>query len=138
MSFELKSVFDNSEFDFSGSGWSFCLILAEQFGWIPEGTKRPKSYGISKKWPGNYDSNEGQIVSSSDAEKLSIAIGSALNSPALESKAKEVGLIIENEIKQVFGELFNDYEIQIDINDEFRSYYTEFIKFCKKGGFTIY
>ena len=137
MSFELKSNFDNSEFSFSGTGWSFCLILAEQFGWIPEGTKKPKVYEFFKKWPGNYDTNEGQFVSKSDANKMADSIETALKSESLEEQAKIVASAIEDGVKKALGELPADYKVQADIDDDFKSHYKSFIAFCRKGEFSI-
>lgn len=137
MSFELRSKSDNSEFAFSGTGWSFCLILAEQFGWVPEGTKKPKGFGIFKKWSGNYDSSEGQFVSSSDAMKLADSIENAINSKSLEDKVKEVASLIEEGIRKALGALPAGYEVQTEINEDFISHYQRFISFCRKGEFNI-
>lgn len=137
MSFELRSKTDNSEFNFSGTGWTFCLILAERFGWIPEGTKKPKGFGFFKKWPGNYDSNEGQCVSTFDSNKLADSIETALKSDVLEEQAKKVSSIIEESIRTALGELRKGYEVNIDIDNDFLAYYQNFISFCRKGEFQI-
>jgi hypothetical protein len=137
MSFELKSKSDDSKFSFSGTGWSFCLILAEQFGWVPEGTKKPKGFGLFKKWSGNYDSSEGQYVSSSDAMKIADSIEAALKSETLEVQAKNVASMIEEGVRKALGELPASYKVQAEVNDGFMSYYQDFVSFCRKGSFSI-
>jgi len=138
MGMDLKSSADHSEFQFTGTGWSFSLMLAEKFGWQPEGTRKPKEFGFFKKWHGGYDSNEGQIVRPSDASKLAAALERALQSDSLERKAEEVARDLKHAVEQALGGLPLGYDIDSTIDDEFRSHYMAFIEFCRKGGFAIY
>ena len=137
MSFDLLSKKDDSEFRFSGTGWSFCLILAEGYGWVPLGTKKPKRYGFFKKWSGVYDTNEGQIVSSADASNLASSLLKALGSNDLQDSANNVAEVLEKAIIDALGEVPPELKIDAVIDDEFMSYYRGFIEFCKNGEFEI-
>ncbi len=48
------------------SGWNTALRLAGAFGWKPLGTRLRRA----AKWDGTYFSNDGQLVSTDDANNL--------------------------------------------------------------------
>ncbi|HEX3725705.1 MAG TPA: hypothetical protein VHV08_05655 [Pirellulales bacterium] len=67
---------------FSLSGWWLTLIVAEDFGWLPEGTMLARSNHSDDEprceWNGAYDTNDGQEVSADDAEHLADALERAI------------------------------------------------------------
>ena len=134
MGMELTSE-NGSTFEFSGTGWAFYLNLAEVFGWKPEGTKKPKNYGILKKWHGAYDSNEGQFVTQSDAQALSVSLERALSSEHLDEKASSIASQLENTLKQALGDQIPPgFKISPNVD---KNYISNFVSFCKGGGFYI-
>lgn len=60
----------NETINISGGHWAVYLLLAESFGWVPAGTKRPPALPASEAWHGGYSSSDGQIVADEDAKKL--------------------------------------------------------------------
>lgn len=134
MSFELISKVDKSTFSFTGSGWTFCLILSEQYGWECEGTTHPL---VIDGWHGRYDSPEEQVVSQNDALNLGKAVECALTSDSLENNCRKVADFIDEEVKKALGEISDAARIKISINEEFLEYYKSFSEFCSKGEFSI-
>jgi hypothetical protein len=132
MGFDLIS-YSGREFRFTRTGWTYFLNLAMQYGWVPNRTRKPKGFGLFKKWPGNYDTTEGQRVLADDAINLAMALEKALSHPSLHDKALELarGLTaaIEEAIERPLG-----YEISSDIEHEF---VRGFIEFCRQGAFEI-
>ena len=57
-------------FRFRTAGWGFYLNLAEAYGWNAAGTLPPEKYEGADVWPGEYDWNAGQSVSSADTQAL--------------------------------------------------------------------
>lgn len=122
-------------YQINGTGWAFYLNLAESYGWSPEGTKKPKKYGIFKKWSRVYDTNEGQFVTASDAEKISIALQRAISSAEFEKVSRQIIDNISQAIKEAMGDDFSSYaEISPEVD---KNCLVEFISFCQKGGFYI-
>ena len=89
MGYDLISLKDDSIFCVNGSCWGPLLMLAEQYGWVAEGTD-PSIYccnaserAVRKAKDPNYDdgyfTNDGQIVNSTDAIKIADALEKALN-----------------------------------------------------------
>ena len=80
MSFDLNGK--GGSVSFSGWNWAFLLKLAIQYGWEPEGTRNPLSHPdslvspdtIDPEWPGNYNTNDCQLVTDTDARSLGQAL----------------------------------------------------------------
>ena len=131
MGYDLISLKDDSRFCVNMSGLRPLLELAEQFGWEPEGTDPSKYLSLSKReeiksndfdYDGGYFTNDGQVVTSTDANKIA---------DALEKALKE----IPND-----GEICEEmmYLLSKGQSNEFKKSHVEaFIKFCRIGAFTI-
>lgn len=132
MGFDLKSA-TGQEFNYTGTGWTFYLNLAMQYGWEKKGTRKPKGYGLLRKWAGNYDSNEGQIVEADDATNLANALERALADPILSKQASKLAKGLTAAIEQAIGRPMG-YKIdeQVDFESTKR-----FIAFCRAGQFII-
>ena len=61
--------------------WAKLLRLAERYGWQPAGTTIPDSelkWMPDGRWNGSYSSNDGQTVTTADAQALAAALERAL------------------------------------------------------------
>jgi len=76
------------DFRFSSLCWVKLLELAHLYGWAPSGTTLPGfeheglgylELAAGEVWDGHYDSNDGQVVSASDAAALAAALERALD-----------------------------------------------------------
>jgi len=68
-----------AEARFSHDGWRNCLNLALAFGWRPAGTVHRHEYmGPPNGWPGDYVTNDFQLVTDDDAKALATALRRAL------------------------------------------------------------
>src|SRR5688500_15058490 len=73
MGMRLTSHADDTTFDFTTVEWHKLIELAQEYGWQPAGTQLDE-----EGWSGTYLSNDGQIVTQSDA----LALGNALSAAA--------------------------------------------------------
>jgi hypothetical protein len=159
MGYDLISLKDDSRFCVNSSGWGPLLKLAEQYGWIAEGTD-PSIYGsnaseraaIKEKDP-NYDAgyftNDGQIVKGTDAIKIADALEKALNDISddedskikyhtfkLPSRAgKESATIKVESSESLLKRQSNPLTYFSGINN--KSWIKDFVKFCRIDAFTI-
>lgn len=132
MSTDLKSD-SGEDFRFSGSGWTYYLCLAQEYGWKPEGTARPKGFSIFKKWHRRYDSNEGQRVSADDAAALADALRIALRDADRAKIAETLAAKITAAVRAATGS--RTYELEVQDDDSV--YLGEMIAFFRKGRFEI-
>ncbi len=118
---------------YGGHFWGGILNFAEHYGWKPAGTARPKGFGILRRWPGNYDSNDGQTVTTSDAKSLGRAILQSMNDPILDENIEILETSIRKDVLSRVGpELFASFAFRFDKNA-----YREFGEFCLRGPFRI-
>ena len=85
--------------------WSYCLDVAEAFGWQPEGT-RPAAWVNSDgspceemnsryaDWNGSYMSNEYRTVTDSDAHALAAALARAIGALAVDARLSSEQLMV--------------------------------------------
>jgi hypothetical protein len=112
-------------------GWCYMLNLGEIYGWKPEGTKKPKGFGVFKKWPGNYDSSDGQKVTATDSNSLASALIKAMDDPEFDAKSK---LLISKIVKAIEKSIGHELGYSIEVDREIIS---ELIGYLKQGGFMI-
>ena len=158
MGYDLINLKDDSRFCVNGSCWGPLLKLAEQYGWVAEGTD-PSIYGfnasertaIKEKDP-NYDAgystNDGQVVKGTDAIKIAEALEKALNDISdddknikyqtckLPSRAGEAPATIKVESSEsLLKRQSNPLTYFSGLNN--KSWIKDFIKFCRNCAFTI-
>jgi len=118
---------------FGGHRWTMYLTMAQYYGWNPKGTRKPKGYGIFKKWPGNYDTPDGQTVEPADAESLARTIAHALTDPHFDANADAMERQMRAEVSErVEPELMKTFQLAFD-----RATFEAFGRFCAQGGFQI-
>lgn len=120
-------------FSYGGHFWSLTLNLAEYYGWKPMGTRKPKGYGLFRRWPGNYDTNDGQTVVIWDAHRLGEIIAHSLTDPNFDENASVFETRMKEDLRErVDPELFKVFNLSFDKNA-----YREFGEFCSQGSFRI-
>jgi hypothetical protein len=120
-------------FEINTIGWTMLLNLAIIYGWEKEGTRRPKGYGLFKKWPGNYDSNEGQVVTHKDSESIAAALQRAIQDPNLDDETATLAKGLQETIEEAVGGPLG-YEISEEIDHDI---IRGLISFCREGSFEI-
>lgn len=122
MGVDLENVQTGEGPSFNWRAWSFLLITAEDYGWVPLGTVldfeyqfaqavgRRKLNDVSKwkyeqdirrfceTWPGDYDLNHSQLVTEEDARNILKALMRAVNS-------REFQAVVGKEEKKLICEL---------------------------------
>lgn len=143
MSIELVAE-DGAIIRTSNGWWCFYLELAHyHYGWIPEGTKKPKGFGLFKSWKGRfedggYTSSDGQLVSSSDARSLANALERALSDALVHEKGSIVATSMNDEVKAEFGGTVPEHVQHLLVSGEIdRTFVQNLVVFCRKGGFRI-
>jgi hypothetical protein len=81
-------------FTTSAGHWAVFLCVAECFGWKPAGTLAPPDWPASEPWSGQYDTNDGQVVSQSEAWLLAKILHAAAAGP-------QIGQALEDMIRHV-------------------------------------
>jgi hypothetical protein len=133
MGMDLQS--DNGEsFRFSGSGWSFYLTLAEEYGWRPLGSVPPAGYSQPEPWSGKYDSCDGQSVTAADAHSLADALQRALADPMRSERALRVAESLTRAVRAATDS--STYEMRNDGDDTL--YMQQMIEFFRRGRFHIW
>jgi hypothetical protein len=118
--------------------WSFVLNLAERYGWHPAGTEPPAELEPGEKWLGDYDTNDGQKVTTDDALALAKALESAANDPQLHLAVAAVADAHQDLLKSQFGSgaasFWRDRIVDLDnLYETIR----DFSYFCEDGEFLI-
>ncbi len=124
MSIKLKR--EKNEFDLDNISWAIVLNLAEAYGWKPEGTDKPKGYGVFKKWPGNYDSSDNQMVKQTDAIALAEALYVCIKDDNAANRYKVIVDKIEKAIEQSIGKKL-DFQIERNIDKVFMKKLSDYI-----------
>jgi hypothetical protein len=111
--------------------------LAEDFGWRPLGTKPPPDWDaeheVIGEWPGDYTTNDGQLVTAQDASALGAALQAALASGDFERRIRDLHRGAEEQIQSPGCTV----TLPVDVSD-CRKSIEDFVGFCTKGGFRIY
>lgn len=130
MGFDLTNEAGHSA-RFSPSGWALALTLAEDYGWKPAGTKLERA-----DWAGDYATNEGQRVTTNDAENLAQACERALADPGYLARVSAVKQQIDAEIaRQVPGS--RPRAVRCEDMLAFRERLKDLVAFCRGGSFII-
>ncbi len=122
-----------AEFRATGSGWAYYLNLAEEYGWKPAGTERPRRASIFRKWSGHYDTNEGQRVSKRDAAAMALALEAALSDPDRAARGAALAERLTAAVRAATGG--SSYTMRADGDDS--AYLRSLIDFLRRGGFEI-
>ena len=152
----------NDDEKFSFVLWSKLLSLAQLYGWKPIGTVDQEdrlSIAKGKPWDGNYFTNEGQWVTSEDAdacadalERALIDISDTIDLSNLVIKIKNVNLDDLNSEPYLQGwisafhdpslgemQIHNPHLTPLEIfGGTYKGSVRDFIKFCRNGGFEIW
>jgi hypothetical protein len=70
-------------FTTSAGHWAVILNVARCFGWEPAGTMPPADWPSSQSWGGQYDTNDGQVVTESEALILAKILHAAAAGPQI-------------------------------------------------------
>lgn len=124
------------EFRFSPSGWTLALEIAERAGWKPEGTLPPANHPVDHDWSGDYFSNEGQRVSSSDAAAMIRALESALSNPEFNAQTKATFDYLQAAFLKLYPK-FSPIEFTLSDAAEFGQRLRALIALARDGGFII-
>jgi hypothetical protein len=89
MAFNLRSK-SGATGKISDGHWAVFLILAQSYGWKPEGTLAPAGFSETETWSGRYDTCEGQTVTDTDAKQLGTVLYGAIISDTLPVALAEV------------------------------------------------
>jgi hypothetical protein len=118
----------------TGSGWAYYLNLAQEYGWKPAGTRRPRGLiSMFRRWPGHYDSNDGQRVSKQDAAAMATALESALADPGRETRGAALAERLTQAVRDATGDA--SYTMRVDGDDS--AFIQTLIVFLRSGGFEI-
>jgi hypothetical protein len=155
MGMDLSSI-SGAEFRFGKEAWDKILQLAQMNGWLPLGTQRPAHWDdpdmeYPATWGGFYETNEGGIVTTEDAQALAAALSKALddipdrlNIP----KMVDAGAVSPEKLSNLNRMLLAGGATFLIPNPELNPFefyggaekqkVVDFIAFCKKGGFAIW
>lgn len=133
MSITLISKNGRELFECNNTAWCYILNLGELYGWKPQGTKKPRNYGLFKRWPGDYDSSDGQAVLEADSSGLALALKTAVADDNFSSNSQKLIQQLQEAIERSVRRKL-DYQISPDVKI---SFINEVIEFLKNGEFTI-
>lgn len=130
-------------------GWAEVINLALAYGWQPKGTEIDenmfKSYedyeDYQENYGGQYFGNNGQIVISEDAKAFSNALESSLDDIPDERVEKRETIPIDDEFLKERAKIWNQEQSALVTRfsgESNKDYLKEFIKFLRKGSFSIY
>jgi len=129
MGYDLYSLTTSNDIHPNQSTWWSVLRLATQYGWEPMGTEKPtwEFYEgfCSGDWDGTYFSNDGQTVSSVDAQGIADALELALAEIRRPKNLGEPKSESDSETDSVFS------------GPEGEELVKWVIDFCRKGAFVI-
>ena len=130
MGYTLISIKTRDDIHLNMSAWGPVLRLANQYGWEPMGTEKPTwdfYEGVClDDWNGTYFSNDGQTVSSVDAQGIADALESALAEMRKPKNPGEPKSESASERDSVFSGPEGEELVEVVID------------FCKKGAFRIF
>lgn len=87
----------------SEAEWTFILIFAEQYGWMPSGTVSPLDLSPRITWDGQYDLDAGQQVTAEDALEIARALQYALRDPFRKDIERAVSRHLSKVLFQITG-----------------------------------
>lgn len=139
---------EHGDFALNNQGWVSLLRLAWDYGWRPRGTLPPEHWQTprlrerAREWPAaDYVTGRGQRVTAVDAQLLADALGAILddlpNDDPIESDSlirvrapgfPQVSYVSEARTIHTFEQF----------GGENRQGFTEFLRFCRSGGFSIW
>ncbi|MDP2966430.1 MAG: hypothetical protein Q8N39_10430 [Pelolinea sp.] len=137
---------DKCSFCINNRGWRRIYRLAVMFGLMPKGTLPPETWSFDEPWePMEYFTNEGQIVTASDALELANAIEWALTKLVKEDPdddpEKKYGSDWENELDRRWKDAMSlglKNPAYIFFNNRWEERLNELVHFCQQGEFVIY
>ena len=164
MGFDLISLsHEDCKMYFNNVTWGKLLDLAYMYGWKPVGTQPGISNEIvangietvTEKWNGDYDCNDGRIVTSEDASKIAAALEAALDDiPDIKTKDNRIKLrpgddISGTNINDILAKFFIDMGFDVGIpnsnlhpfdyfSGDNKQAVISFIKICRIGAFEIW
>ncbi len=126
------------DFGWDYFSWHKLLRVAERFGWQPAGTVlSPEELGHMPdgQWDGGYTSNDNQIVTAADAERLAAALERALpdipDADVLAPVRTERGGVV------IAPDGPNVDDLDWFCGTESKDYIRAFIGYCRAGAFSI-
>ena len=81
-------------FALSAGHWAVLLNVARCYGWTPAGTLPPADWPATQAWTGQYDTSDGQVVTTAEATTLAKTLHSAAAGP-------QIGQALEDMIRHV-------------------------------------
>ncbi len=151
MSYDLYNQSTSISRKYSKQFWAKALELARLYGWQPMETCPPCQ---EVDWLGTYLTNDGQIVIAADAYMLALALEKSLLNisevnPKIDWNPKfwveddlpewlspEEKEMIEEELQDGLMDITGVNPLEYFAGDE-KHYLSEFIRFCRLGGFVI-
>ena len=137
MAVELTNVL-GEDYSLSNSVWSLVLNLAQRYGWKPLGTLRPAELDESTTWGGDYDTSDGQTVTSADAAALSRALRAAIADPHLEIGVRKVVAALAEVVRAQLGDdTAKLYASSVPTSDDLGPILGDLRDFFDQGEFVI-
>lgn len=144
MGMDLYRIKDRAYFRWLGVEWEALLDLAEQYGWVAEGTKPSvlmrENWGQHKcsKWDGGYHTNEYQRITDKDAENIADALERALPIiPDEKSDKYELRAVGKEAIEVISSEEWENLSCAEKFGGQ-KDYIKEFIAYLRVGGCEIH
>lgn len=141
----------SGRFSANWGGWYALLNLANEFGWSPAGclemdyTNLAWSHPDESSYKGErlgYNSNDGQLVTDSDAANIALALRRALSDPTNPAASSVINFGDEGDVRSVEYQVALAKQFMKDptsIDDRLPvSFVREFLALCEKGGFRIF
>lgn len=134
-----------AEFRTTGSGWTYYLNLAEEYGWKPAGTRRPRGLRMLLcRWSGGYDTNDGARVTARDAAAMATALEAALADPDRSARRAVVAVRVTEGVRAVMGAaqfaslVSADASYVLELPEDDAEHLRKLIGFLRSGGFEIF
>ena len=135
MAVELQSE-NGTKFPLPPRYWSFFLTLAQTCEWQPKGSSKPKGFGLFKTWNGNYESSDGQKVTSQDALELGKGLNRCYYSMHCMEIMQSVAQNVEAEVQKQTGLIIPE-EMRIKVSEELKESLGKLMAFTYQGAFSI-
>jgi len=126
------------DYRLGNSVWSLVLNLAQRYGWKPLGTLLPAELDESTRLSGDYDTSDGQTVTSTDAAAFSQSLRAATADRNLEMAVRKVIVAIAEAVRAQFGDdIAALYMSSMPAADDLRPILEDLCDFCRQGEFVI-
>lgn len=136
MGFDFRND-DGRTFEFSLFAWLTVLNLATTHGWVSEGTEAPASGPDVCRWSGEYTSNEGQGVRTTDAHNLAKALERALEDSEIAELVRAASVQMAEKLHAATGANIQPAR-RGGLTDGEKDVLRGFIEFCRAGSFAIW